>query len=266
MIFDPVFGSGLGAAPMPDDPSRLVPLEGTFNFRDVGGYPVAAGGTLRHGRLYRSDALSELSDADLETLGEIGLGAVLDLRETYEWKASPDRVEGLNADQRYVPVFADSLFADGFDHITEPITLPKLYDMMVSDHAEQLALAVTNLSETISAPSVVHCTAGKDRTGMVTALTLSALGVPEQWVVRDFAATESFLGEAFVARVKQHYARNGFPASMASNPTLAPAELMVAMLARIREEHGGAERFLIDHGTPSSALDALRRELVVGAA
>ena len=67
-------------------------------------------------------------------------------------------------------------------------------------------------------------------------------------------------------RQEQHYARNGFPASMASNPTLAPAELMVTMLARIRDEHGGAERFLLDHGTSWSALDALRRELVVGAA
>lgn len=266
MTPDQLFGSDVVAAAMPNDPSRLVPLEGTFNFRDVGGYPLESGGSLRHGRLFRSDALSELSDADLDTLRGIGLGAVLDLRETYEWQASPDRVEGLNADQRYVPVFADSLFADGFDHITEPITLPQLYDMMINDHAEQLALAVATLGETISVASVVHCTAGKDRTGMVTALTLSALGVPEEWIVRDFAATESFLGEAFVARVEQHYARNGFPSSMASNPTLAPAELMVAMLARLREQHGGAERFLLDHGTPAAAIESLRRELVVGAA
>ncbi|WP_309066377.1 tyrosine-protein phosphatase [Microbacterium sp.] len=246
----------------PGHPSRRIPLDGTFNFRDVGGYPSERLGSLRAGALYRSDALGDLTESDRGVLSDLGVQTVIDLRESAEIASYPDRLDGLAILEVHVPVFEDSLFAGSYEHLTEPMTLEGLYDEMLTVRARQLATAV----ETLGAPegrfpAVVHCTAGKDRTGVVVAMLLGALDVPLQWIVDDFAATELFLGPAFVKRIEEHYRRNGFPASMAASPTRAPASLMSASLQRVTDEYGTVEGFLLGHGATRASLDRIRNAL-----
>jgi protein-tyrosine phosphatase len=143
---------------------RLVPLAGTYNLRDVGGYR-AAGGTTRWGKLYRSDSLHALTDADVAELARRGVKRVIDLRSDDEADFSPSRLDALDAEIIRNPL----LSGPTSDYIARDAALAELYSDIVEREGDRLIAAIRHIAGSGDDPVIVHCTAGKDRTGVTVA-------------------------------------------------------------------------------------------------
>ena len=162
--------------------STRIPVPGTYNFRDVGGLP-AAGGTVRDGVLFRSDGLHRLGEAGRDELRRLGVGIVIDLRDENEARYMPDDLDGLDVEVLSLPVFEGSGASQG----EGGISLDALYERIVTQHASVVVSALREIASAGDRSVVVHCTAGKDRTGIVVALALLAVGVYRDAVVADYA-------------------------------------------------------------------------------
>lgn len=239
------------------DATGVVP--GALNFRDTGGLP-AGGGVTRHGVLFRSGSLAALDDDGRAALRETGLRRVIDLRDDAEVAFEPSRVEGLDLVVQRVPLFLGStasLFADD-------LTLDLLYRRIIAEASGAIVEVVRGVLA--DQPVLVHCTAGKDRTGVTVALTLAAAGVDEDAVVADYARTEALLparrNEGVVAFVRRQHpeARN-----VEQLVTRSPAPVMRALLDELRAEYGAPVELLRAHGLADDEVRELRRVLVTAA-
>ena len=177
---------------------RKLDFEGAHNFRDMGGYPLASGQRVRHGRLFRSDHLGRLTDSDQMLLEEVGIRTVIDLRRKEEREEILDRVDNPDVNQIWLPVSAEAA-----DVVTLRRSLER-GEMGPDDAVEFLRLANRQFVELFSDvfseflhllldeshyPIVFHCSAGKDRVGFAAAMTLFALGADEDTVMHDYLAT-----------------------------------------------------------------------------
>jgi len=238
-----------------------IELDGAVNVRDVGGLPLGDGGVTAEGRLLRADNLQELSAADVARLVDgIGLTTVVDLRSTAELTAEGPAPLDAVASVRHAhhPVLpeaglATDVVADVFlvrdeqDRSRYPADrLTGHYLGYLEDRPEQVVAAVRSIA-TSDGAAVVHCAAGKDRTGVVVALALSAVGVRPEAVVADYVATGERV-EPLLARLRRKpiYAPdvNSKPASA----HLPRPETMAAFLEQVDARYGGAAGWLTKHG------------------
>lgn len=239
-------------------PQRL-PVPGTYNFRDVGGYPVE-GGSTRDGKLFRADALGRLGDAGKESLRELGVRVVIDLRDDFEVDSLPDDLDGLDVEVLRLPVFEGS----GASQATIGATLADLYEKIVLQHRDVVVRALREIADTGDEPVVVHCTAGKDRTGVVVALALLAVGVDRETVLDDYAATQANLAgewlEGMLALVR------GYGVEITPDLQVimggSPREAMAAVLDLIDRDFGGVRPYLLDAGLDEVELAKLRSVLI----
>ena len=251
---------------------RLVPLEGTLNFRDLGGYATHEGVT-RWGVVYRADRLSGLTDDDLAELARRRVRTVCDLRYEREidLDLDPSRLpEG--STRVLVPVGAD--LADTDKTIEERIRLGELqsvtseqvaegYLVMLERRPEQFARVVEVVAATGTDAVVVHCTEGKDRTGVVSALLLGAVGVGDDDIVADYALTDRYRSRRRLAEVGPRLESWGVDIDDLRPLFTTPAETMELTLAGIEERWGGVEGYLTGlAGLPPAVMDDLRATLV----
>ncbi|HMN82877.1 MAG TPA: tyrosine-protein phosphatase [Burkholderiaceae bacterium] len=181
---------------MLDHPDRVWPLEGASNFRDLGGYPGRDGRPLRWRTLFRSDHLGALTDADRARLASLGLTRSFDLRGVQERAATPYTLDGLTQ----VPLSIEPTVVQRMQEMAEAghtLTgdiaielMTELYRSLVGDRAYRFAELFEHLLQDAS-PALIHCTAGKDRTGIAVALVLLALGVSRGLVEQDFMLTNT---------------------------------------------------------------------------
>jgi protein-tyrosine phosphatase len=232
-------------------------LPGTFNLRDVGGYP-AAGGTVRTGLLLRGDALHRLDDAARAVLAGLPVRTVLDLREDFEVRLSPDALDGTGIAVLRLPVFR--VVGDSFGKSPEDLTT--LYEHMVDACGPVLAQAVAHVATASAHPVLVHCSAGKDRTGVVVALVLSLLGVADEVIAEDYHLTSAYLAEEFTQAVAQLQASTGLGQRLNGQALACPPELILATLERMRASHGSVEGYLLAHGLTAEHVAELRRSLI----
>jgi protein-tyrosine phosphatase len=249
---------------------RLVPLEGTLNFRDLGGYP-ASGGTTRWGVVYRADKLSELTDADLAHLGGLGIRTVCDFRYDREVDEDPSR---LPDGARVVRMAIGSSVGDNPNSLEDLIRAGAITHVVAADVAdsyvrtlEQRTDLLRGLVELVADPEhhpvVIHCTAGKDRTGIAAALLLGAVGVDEATIIQDYALTDQYRSEARLADIGPRLARDGIDIENLRVLFTAPAETMELALAGVRERWGGILPYVTDElGVSDATLDALRGAFV----
>ena len=173
-------GSGSPTPTDPDPTDRHLPLPGTRNLRDVGGYPAAGGRQTRWRTLLRTDSLDRLPDSSQEALVALGLRQVIDLRWPSELEEAPsvfpasDHVTYTN-----IPLLADDP--------TPEVGLAGLYRHIFDERAPQLVEVIRALLEPDGAPAVIGCAAGKDRTGVAIAIILAVCGVPRDLIVDDYA-------------------------------------------------------------------------------
>jgi protein-tyrosine phosphatase len=259
-------------APTPTSTAPCVTeyrLEGAPNFRDLGGLPVA-GGRIRPGRLFRSDRLSSLTERDLALLGELDLRLVCDVRSAGERERHPNRLpDGHRAEAMLLDISAD-LRGDQMliDILSDDPTAAGARRMMIETYrrlpaafAPCLGRLVARLCAGDCLPAVIHCTAGKDRTGFVVAMLLLALGASRETVFSDYILTDrrqdTPAREGSVARLIA--LRLGFP----TEPEVARAivtvceEYLETALATIAGRYGGVDAYLSQAGID----DAHRRRL-----
>lgn len=233
----------------------MTTIPGTYNFRDLGGLPVAAGGTTRHGRLLRSDALTGLDVDGFEALARLDVRTAVDLREDDEREHDPPSVAAGTV------IHHRPIFANAFD-LDDDAGLPEIYAGILEHCGERLAGVIELLAEPGALPAVIFCSAGKDRTGLTSALTLSALGVRDDAVADEYARTERVMHGAFRDVLIARSAKAGHNTQKLAVKLGSPASLMLRTLQRLHADHGGADGYLLEHGLPAEALERLRAELV----
>lgn len=242
-----------------DSTAQRLPIDGTYNFRDVGGYP-AGGGTTRVGKLYRADALGRLGESGREALRDLGVKIVIDLRDDFEVEALPDDLDGLDVEVLRLPVFEGS----GASASTVGATIVHLYDKIVFQHTDVIVTALREIADTGDAPVVVHCTAGKDRTGIVVALALLAVGVDRETVVADYALTEANLEGPWLEGMLELVRGYGVEVTPDLRVILggSPREALETTIDRIEERAGSVRAYLLDAGLDEVELAKLRSVLV----
>jgi len=238
---------------------RRIVLDGCLNFRDLGGYPTADGRLVRWRQLFRSDALHLLSTADVQLLrAELGLGCIIDLRSTAELrKEGRGLLEAQAVRFHHLPLFD----GERRDRGETPAfaNLGELYFLMIEHAAPAVGHVVTALAES-GCPAVFHCAAGKDRTGVVSAVLLGLLDVPDEVIVADYAATREQL-EAIVDRLMSLEGYKAMLAELPPDTMHAEPETMITLLARVREKYGSMTEYARNAGVSASAIETLRARL-----
>jgi protein-tyrosine phosphatase len=195
---------------------RRLGMQGTPNFRDFGGYPAARGGRVKWGYLYRSGQLSSLSDQDVDLLASLEIDLVCDFRRLEEQQGDPSR---LPADRpprvASLPIIpgSNARFFEEPDAGAQLEGPQAMFDFMleinrdfVEDQTDTYARMFREILDLEDARFLVHCAAGKDRTGFAAAIILLALGVSREWVMRDYMLTQRFFQpHREVDRLKRKY-------------------------------------------------------------
>jgi len=240
---------------------QATPLPKTYNFRGLGSLP--AGDRLTtEGVFFRSDALHLLSDEGRELLRELKVATVVDLRDDDEVLHAPSALNGLDLNVVRGNVLAGALGAS----LRNLPTLPGLYRMILAQGgsvAAELARTVT-ANAALGRSTLVHCTAGKDRTGVMVALLLDAVGVDREAVIADYAGTEANLAGEWLEGVKLFMGKMGVPITeqVLAIAGGSPAAVMGETLELIDADFGGAAGYLARHGLRDDELDALRAALL----
>lgn len=243
---------------MQEPDSRLVRLDGCFNFRDLGGYATRDGRRVRWRRLYRSDALHHLSDADLRHVrDELGVRTIVDLRSTAERRGEP--ASPLAAPP--VQVHHMPLFDRERSGSTPSLPLAEIYLMLLRIAREPIANAVRVLASSHE-PALFHCAAGKDRTGIVAAVLLGALGVRDEDIVEDYAATKQGL-VGIVERLRGSDSYQYVFSELPPDTLHAEPETMVRVLAEAGAEYGSMREYLRGAGFGDAELRGLEESLLV---
>jgi protein-tyrosine phosphatase len=178
---------------------RRLPLEGAKNFRDLGGYRTSDGHYVRWGQVYRSNHLVNLTARDSEYLNSLGIRLVCDVRSDGERARAPDHWTG-NAPEFFAVPIGSNLFtaptAEDLKRRVVAINAETKDSVRAYDYAIGYAGQYAKILKRIAAgdlPVVEHCTAGKDRTGVFSAILLTALGVPRDTVVQDYMLSNQYL-------------------------------------------------------------------------
>ncbi|HXK23886.1 MAG TPA: tyrosine-protein phosphatase [Myxococcota bacterium] len=241
--------------------SRRVELEGCLNFRDLGGYASADGRTLRRGLLFRSDALHLLTQNDVARIrDELRIGAIVDLRSTKELDSEGrGPLEQLPIRFHHLPLF------DGFDAkaaaaMREQMGLADRYFRLAEYARGPIASVVETLAES-DAPAVYHCAAGKDRTGILSAVLLGILGVPDEVIVADYALTAEAI-DAIHSRLLRSEGYQNMLSALPPDTMHAEAKTMISFLAQMRSRYGSLRDFAEDAGVSSRAIANLEERLL----
>ena len=239
---------------------RRIALEGCLNFRDVGGYPTADGRRVRWGLVYRSDALHHLTAADVVCMrDDLRIRTVIDLRSTAELRADGrGALADAPLDFHHVPLFDGPLTRP--EKWAAVDTLADRYTLLAEFARVPLA-RVVELLAAAPAPAVYHCAAGKDRTGVVSAILLGVLGVPDELIVADYAATQENL-DAIIDRLMATEGYQRMLAALPPDTIEAEAGTMVAFLRGIAERYGSMREYARQAGVADATLDGLAARLL----
>lgn len=253
---------------------RELPLQGTRNARDIGGYSTTDGRHVRWGMIYRTGSLDTLTADDQRLLHTLGVRFVCDLRSREEVDEAPDNlpqyagITYLHAEVKSdrSTTQRDRLNALLFQRDRIAQMMPQLYiEVIVEYNAALIGDVLRRLAEPESLPAILHCTAGKDRTGVAVALLLRLLGVPEEVVIADYSlsnrAYESI--ETVGAAAVKPLGVLGITTQDIQPLLVADPAVMQATLDHIRDTYGDVPAYLRDRaGVDDATLDRLRSLLL----
>jgi len=243
---------------------RRITLERAFNFRDLGGYAAETGQTVRWSRVYRADGIHRIEGADLARVAALGIRTVLDLRTRGEL-TDHGRVqtEAIDASYQHLPlleqVWERDLLVAEMDAVD---FLAGRYLAMLDQGASSIISALEMIGDPDRLPLVFHCSAGKDRTGVLAAVLLSVLGVSDDDIAADYALSRAAMREM------SEWVRTERPdsfESMAAQPPAfldAPPLAMRRFLALARTTYGSLTDYVIASGLGTDDVTELRTTLL----
>ena len=249
-------------------PRRRLDLEGAHNVRDLGGYPTRDGRRTRWGRFFRADGLHALTRESQDTLIVQGVGVVVDLRLTREL----DRQPNVFAERPEVKYHHENILGDDFQEpdypdLGEPADrLVDIYTTVLDRRQPAIRRALSLLADPKGPGALYNCTAGKDRTGIVSALLLGLAGVPCETIVEDYALSARFLIGRYVEMVETGELTSRREPEEINLQTyrddFCPPDAMVRALRHLDDRYGGIEQYVRAIGVTSSEIVAIRSSLV----
>jgi protein-tyrosine phosphatase len=238
---------------------RIIDLQGAVNFRDLGGYATADGQRTRWRVLFRADGLSELTEPDLSILRELGIRTVVDLRSGQEVEQSRFNVDAHPVTFHHFPFIKALPNAEEFERA--PGFLGTQYTEMLDMATPQIVGALAALAADGALPAVFHCTAGKDRTGLLSALVLSLLGVPEETVVADYALSGAAMARLRAKLIEKYPDGKSLIADSDAIFSADPSN-MVTLFAHLRARYGTVAGYAAEVGVTAEVVANLRRSLL----
>jgi len=235
-------------------------MEAINNFRDFGGYKTQNGTRLKKGLLYRSGDLSKATDADLERIASLGIKTVCDLRSEGERKKEPDRIPAaepftfFNIPMRPIVEYHGrslqrlfSLMFGSERRMDYEAVSYQAYREYATGYLPQLKALFQRISDPENLPLLIHCSAGKDRTGVVASLIQLVLGVPLETVMDDYLKTNGNLA-AYTEDVFSRLSKLGYfgiPWKKLYGPLFAArVDFINAALEQVKEEFGAIDEWL----------------------
>jgi len=242
---------------------RRVALAGPINFRDVGGYATDDGYAVRWGQVYRSDSLHHLTPQDGVRLAALGLRSALDFRAHDELdEVGIGGLGELEIEHVHLPTTDRAMHIVRPPDWTPPTSAAGVYLTMMEHGANAYAAALDLLAQADRRPTVYFCMAGKDRTGVFSAVLLGVLGVPDETIVADYALTHEVI-DALHARTRAvrpdiDDVWDRLPPEMLGAHTTTMAELA----GLVRDRFGSWRGYARSVGVAQATVDALRDQLV----
>lgn len=248
-------------------------LEACFNFRDLGGHATADGRVVRHGLVFRSGSLHRMTESDRAEFRRLGVTTVVDLRRPDEVARDPPPI-GIAA-VKHLPLEIDAppgpLQAPSPPRTPEPAQAPEppadhlgdeYLDMLLANPGRRAIAAAFWLIADPAQRVVVHCYAGKDRTGIVAALLLASLGVDDEAIVADYTASDAAIepSRRYAERHDVEWARlidRLPPRVLHSHP-----DGIVSMLDGVRNKFGSVASYLHEIGATTTCLTQLEAKLL----
>jgi protein-tyrosine phosphatase len=222
---------------------------------------------VRQGRVFRSDSLASLSDADIRfVVHQLALRTAIDLRARHEVDDHPHQpLADAGVVVQHRPI-VDETRRRLDDAPLPERSLDEIYVLMLERFGDRFATVVELVADAGGHPAVFFCAAGKDRTGLVAALVLAALGVPDETIAADYAFTAGVM-PVLAERNRMRALRRGAAVEVqldAYGQALVTAEAatMLAVLGRLRAEHGSVDAYLEHHGLAPGAVASLRAGLL----
>ncbi|MFF2050502.1 tyrosine-protein phosphatase [Leifsonia sp. NPDC058194] len=259
-------------------------IDGTHNARDLGGIALDDGAVVASGVVFRSDALATLTPAGVQSLLDLRIGTVIDLRTDNERHRAPDILPS-GGEARLVEL---SILGGAMDELVKQLlpsddhaaldqaqiaalveqipTLDELYIAILQSSAPQFAQVARTVAESAGTerPGVLfHCTAGKDRTGIAAALLLTVAGADRDAIVADYELTQTNLAGAFADALTGLITQLGIPLvpRLETLATKSPGSAITAALDWIDANHGDVAGYLRSGGLTDAELDGVHRAL-----
>lgn len=248
--------------------SRLIPFEEILNFRDLGGYKARGGRTIAWRRIFRCGEMHLMTPKDAKRLKEkLQLKTVIDLRSSIrQAQTGIGNLAKMGIDYRSVPL---NMIIEG-DIENETEVLSKFtnsgeiyfFRIKLKDYGESLVKALEIIASPENHPLVFHCNAGKDRSGIVAALLLNALGVADEDIINDYVLTAPFV-KKLIERWDNDPATAHIHKNLPYFQKETTPQSMVFFLAALTKEYGSAEGYLKKRGADKSLVKRLEKALLV---
>jgi protein-tyrosine phosphatase len=242
---------------------RRVALAGPLNFRDLGGYPAAGGRRVQWGRVFRSDSLHHLTDLDGSRLGELGVRTALDFRAHDELvEVGIGRLGQLDIRHVHLPTVDRAINVPRPPDWTPPTSAAAVYLAMMEHGAAAYAAALDTVANPENLPVVFFCMAGKDRTGVFSAVLLGVLGVGDADIVDDYAITHEVIDEI---HARTRTVRPNIDEVWSRLPPEilgAHATTMEGLLELVRDRWGSMAGYVRDIGVRAETIGRLQDELL----
>lgn len=232
---------------------RLLPMDGSHNTRELGGYKTTDGKTIKWGKLFRSDKLSDISKTDQAYLQNLGIKKIVDFRSEQE-KAEDPNIIPTGISYVEMPISVDGAMRSKIEAVLKGETDREVQSFLIDANKE----FVTNYADVYEnflrglidddAPTLFHCTAGKDRAGFAAAITLIALGVSKEDVINDYMKTNAFTQERIEEILGQIELMSLYQSDVEIlRPLLGVEQIYIETAFRTAEEkYGSLENFIRD--------------------
>jgi protein-tyrosine phosphatase len=239
---------------------RVLPLDGTRNLRELGGY-ITLHRTIKWGKLLRSGNLDRIPAASQQALIDYGVMHIVDVRDEWEQKRFPN-IFTASPVIRYanIPLIGEGHLQDAAaQQMMNEGSLTEIYILLLERCQCQIKRIFEALSVTTrQGCTVIHCAAGKDRTGLVTALVLGALHVPYDDIIHDYTLSSSHTKQL----IRQWQAQGEVNSAQMRRDASAEAATMTDTLHYLDNQFGDVERYLLRAGVAVKCLEALREHLL----